>query len=249
MSESVVLCEGYLDRAFWAGWFEHLGCEVPPKSGGVIQDELGRPVHKGQHMYLSASARFIRVVPCGGKPEVRREARQRLAQRTMQPQLSRLVVSVDPDVDAQEATAATGLRLQDLTALARDFDPQASETPDGDVSLDGGATLVSLVRWEAEDQDAAGVPTRQTLERLVCGSLVATYPDRGPAVRQWLKSRPNPPPTNPKEFAWSHMAGWYAEQGCEAFYRVVWSDEAVADELRTRLRQCGAWRVAEAVAE
>jgi len=45
------------------------------------------------------------------------------------------------------------------------------------------------------------------------------------------------------------MAGWYAEQGCEAFYRVVWTDANVVSELESRLRQCGAWRIAEALAE
>ena len=27
MSESVIFCEGYQDRAFWAGWLESLGCD------------------------------------------------------------------------------------------------------------------------------------------------------------------------------------------------------------------------------
>lgn len=26
MSESVILCEGFHDRAFWDGWLTHLGC-------------------------------------------------------------------------------------------------------------------------------------------------------------------------------------------------------------------------------
>jgi hypothetical protein len=29
MSESAVLCEGYYDRAFWAGLLVHLGCVDP----------------------------------------------------------------------------------------------------------------------------------------------------------------------------------------------------------------------------
>ncbi|MDT7815668.1 MAG: hypothetical protein QOJ42_5584 [Acidobacteriaceae bacterium] len=29
MSESVILCEGYHDRAFWDGWLRYLGCSDP----------------------------------------------------------------------------------------------------------------------------------------------------------------------------------------------------------------------------
>ena len=115
--------------------------------------------------------------------------------------------------------------------------------------LFGGRTLVCLIRWEADDQVAAGLPNQQTLERLVCAALVAAYPDRGPAVQDWLDSRPDAPAAGPKEFGWSHMAGWHADQGCEAFFRVLWKNQSVVTQLESRLRQCGAWRVAEALAE
>jgi len=249
MSESVILCEGYLDRAFWAGWLRRLGCTIPEKVGGSVQDELGRPVHRGQHMYSSKNGQDVRVVPCGGKPEVLREARQRLGQRAMKPHLSRLIINVDPDVDIDEPTAATGLRPQDVLAIGREFDPKATLGSEGDTALDGGATLVSLIRWETDDDQVAGVPSRQTLERLVCTALAVAYPKRGPAVGEWLKSRPDPPSATPKEFAWSHMAGWYAEHGCEAFYTLVWEDAAVAAELQSRLEKSGAWRIAKALAE
>ena len=119
----------------------------------------------------------------------------------------------------------------------------------GEFLLDDGATLVSVIRWEAPDGILEGVPSQQTLERVVCAALVAAYPARGPAVHKWLKSRPDSPPESPKESAWSYMAGWYAEFGCEAFYRRVWADDRVAAELKSRLVECGAWRIAEALAE
>src|SRR5436309_2878174 len=83
--------------------------------------------------------------------------------------------------------------------------------------IDSGATKVALVRWEASDPDGPGLPQQQTLERLVCAALIAAYPTRAKSVQDWLDSRPQPPGTHPKEHAWSHMAGWYADQGCEAF--------------------------------
>lgn len=247
MSESVILCEGYLDRAFWAGWLAHLGCTIR-KERGQVYDALGRPVHKGQHMYRSRSDRFVRVVPCHGKPNVRLEARERLSQRSMRPRLTHLILNVDPDIGVDAPGGATGLRRQDVHAFVRQFDPEATERAEGDIALDAGGTLVSLVRWEAENHDLPGVPTQQTLERVVCIGLVAAYPERGPAVDQWLNSRPSPPQANPKEFGWSYMAGWYSQYGCEAFYQLLWQDGAVAAELESRLRACGAWRVAEALA-
>ncbi|MHC4178430.1 MAG: hypothetical protein ACYSWU_13035, partial [Planctomycetota bacterium] len=119
----------------------------------------------------------------------------------------------------------------------------------GDIALDSGATLVSLVRWEASDAPVSGVPTQQTLERLVCAALVAAYPDRGPAVKSWLDARPVGPEAGPKEYGWSYMAGWYAQHGCEDFYRNLWRDERVVAELQSRLTESGAWRVAEALAD
>ncbi len=249
MSESVILCEGYFDRAFWAGWLKHLGCE-DPSTRGPVNDALGRPVSQGQFMYRSKSEKYIRIVPCGGKPQVREQARRQLGQRNMDPRLVRLVITVDPDVNAHTSTEATGLTIQGVGNLAREYDPQAAETADRDIAIDSGERLVSLVRWEAEDPPIAGVPSRQTLERLVCAAIVAAYPDRGPAVDTWLQSRPDPPPVpNPKEPAWSYMAGWYAEAGCEAFYRVIWDDPTIRAQLQARLTKFGAWRVAEVLAE
>ena len=98
--------------------------------------------------------------------------------------------------------------------------------------------------WEAADVTSPGVPSKQTLERLVCSAIVAAYPERGEPVQRWLESRPNPPKANPKEFAWSHMAGWYAKFDRDPFYRALWKDAKVATELQRRLEDCGAWQVA-----
>jgi hypothetical protein len=250
MSEAVVLCEGFHDRAFWAGWLLTLGCTDP----GLLPDGTRRPVLdpwnktvvKGQYGYQSVSGEFVRVQPCRGIDTVLPATRLRLGFRATQP-LRRLVVCVDPDTIA--ASAATGIRRADVLNLVREFDPAALESGPNDVLLDGGATVVSLVRWEASDPDAPGIPAQQTLERLVCASICAAYPDRGAAIKQWLESRPAPPPATVKEFAWSHMAGWYAMRGCENFYQAIWEDGATASQLEVRLRGSGAWGIAEELAK
>ena len=259
--ESVILCEGYHDRAFWGGWLEHLDCTNlgrPPGGTGRVHvlDPWGNDVTAGQHAYRSRSGNFVRVFPCGGdRRRVLRESRNRLAedrervQQHAEPRLARLILSIDPDFNADGTSPQTGFRHQDLHTLMLEYDPSAAQGEHGDLVLFGGAVLISLIRWEATDQVGDGVPIQQTLERLVCAALVATYPDRGPAVQRWLDARPDGPQAGPKEFGWSFMAGWYAEFGCEGFYRHLWRSERVVAELRSRLTQCGAWRVAEALAD
>lgn len=95
----------------------------------------------------------------------------------------------------------------------------------------------------------APFPVQQTLERLVCAAVTAAHPDRGPAVQAWLDSRPDASEAGPKEFGWSHMAGWYADAACEGFYRILWSDRQVVAELRSRLEHSGGWQIAEVLAE
>jgi hypothetical protein len=86
MSESVVLAEGYHDRAFWAGWLRHLGCSDPgaPRPGSTrrsdIYDPWGDRVVGGQYAYRSATNQFVRVIPCQGKSHLLPAVRNRLIQ-------------------------------------------------------------------------------------------------------------------------------------------------------------------------
>ena len=87
-----------------------------------------------------------------------------------------------------------------------------------------------------------------SLERLVCAALNAAYPPRANSVQNWLDSRPHPPNPDPKEHAWSYMAGWYADQSCEAFYSSLWIDPQIVTQLESRLRSSGAWQIVESIA-
>jgi hypothetical protein len=252
MSESVILCEGFHDRAFWAGWLAHLGCTDPGQRPGPatrvpILDPWGLRVTGGQYAYHSATGQFVRLVPCRGKDNILREARSRLQVRDSKT-LLRLIINVDPDVPAGgPSTGATGIRLQDVLQHVRMLDPAAALNPAGEIDVDGGATRVSVVRWEVNDPAAAGLPDQQTLERLVCAALVAAYPVRAKPVQDWLDSRPAPPQAGPKDHAWSYMAGWYAEFDCEGFFTNLWKDAKIVGELESRLRTSGAWQVAQVV--
>jgi hypothetical protein len=254
MSESIVLCEGYHDRAFWKGWLEYLGCSDPGISPaattrrGPICDPWKDVVSGGQYAYLSKSGAFVRIRPCNGKSNILREARIRLNRRTTKAVL-RVVINVDSDLTAGGANAPrTGLQLANVEQLARTFDPSAAINADGEIDLDNGLTKISLVRWEVSDPPNRGLPDQQTLERLVSAALAVVYPGRAASVQSWLDARPDKPGVDPKEHAWSYMAGWYAENGCEAFYSKLWTDSKVVAELQSRLLSSGAWRIAELLA-
>jgi hypothetical protein len=62
--------------------------------------------------------------------------------------------------------------------------------------------------------------------------------DRGNKVQEWLTATGNPEPS-PKNYCWSHMAGWYAKNGCEDFFRQVWREEPVREQLQPLLTECG----------
>jgi hypothetical protein len=251
MSESVILCEGFHDRAFWDRWLTSLGCKSdgfkPGTRGFPALDPWGDPVRHGQFAYRSKSGKgFVRVRSCNGKSNVLKEARNRLTQRTTK-RLLRLVINVDVDTSAAGmAPGPTGLRQQDVLHQVQQIDPPAYMNADGEIEVDGGATKVSLVRWKVNDPPSRGLPDQQTLERLACAALAAAYPARATSVQKWLDGRaiPIPPGANPKEHTWSYMAGWYAEHGCEAFYSNLWNDPQVVAELGARLRLSGAWQIA-----
>jgi hypothetical protein len=243
--ETIVFCEGYYDRQFWAGWLTGLGCVDPGKDSGTncrnpIWDPFGKKVGGGQYAYRSPSRAFIRIVPCGGGTNVLQQAQERLKRRGREP-VRHVVVCRDGD--------DTGQQLPELENYIRQTEPSVTNRG-STIALDDGATRVSLVRWTTNDPPIPGVPTKQTLERLVCSALLAVYPHRGITVENWLKSRPDPPSLSVvKEYSWSHMAGWYAEHGCEDFYRYVWQVPPVAAELELRLRESGAWQTAEELAK
>jgi hypothetical protein len=252
MSESVILCEGFHDRAFWDGWLTFLGCKgdgfKPGTPGYPALDPWGDPVRGGQFAYRSTSTGFVRVRPCNGRSNVLQQARIRLIQRGTK-RLLALIINVDVDSSAAGTSPGpTGLRQQDVLHQVQLIDSSASLNPQGTIEVDGGATKVFLVRWEVSDPPTPGLPDQQTLERMVSAAQAAAYPARAAAVQGWLDTRPVPPGADPKEHAWSYMAGWYAEHGCEAFYSNLWNDPRLRTELETRLKSSGAWQIATMLA-
>lgn len=252
-SESVILCEGFDDRAFWAEMLERRFHFRDAREGRRrAVDPFGKPVEAGQFAFLSPAGRFVRITPCSGRAGVFDHLAIRLARRVDHP-ASRILISVDSDAaKVAEVGASVSATLDAVAERVRRADPAFKRLPGDDFSLDDGATVVAAVVWSSDD-DSADLPRKQTLERLVCAALQGAYPARAAAVSRWLEERPLPPfprtdtederrlSIEPKEHAHSHFAGWFAEHGCDDFFRAVWRDEAIARELETRLRTSGAW--------
>ncbi len=256
--ESVILCEGFHDRAFWAGLLERkLQCtDARPKLAngnlGTAMDPFvpsGR-VSSGDFAFHTPSGAFVRIRPCHGDSKVLAMTTIRLKERTTKA-LRHLIVNLDVDADDDDAERAK-LRAegieQRVEQIVTSIDPSAKRRADNDIEVDGGKTLVSTVLWTTQDPAAPELPVKHTLERLVCAALHEAYPERAAAVAGWLANRPSPPPPSPKDHAWSHMAGWYGAKGCDEFYQALWNDEKVAAQLQKRLVANGSWRAIDAIA-
>jgi hypothetical protein len=243
-SEVYILCEGYHDRAFWAGWLDRLGCK---NLGRGCVDPWGKSVTGGQFGFQSHAERFVRVVAAGGKDEVRRLARIRLQERATEP-LKAVVASVDHDGFDNANVAEGPLNRESLASLANEIDAEAERVADNHFRIDGGSVDIAVVRWQSDGTHGESVPRQQTLERLCCSAILDAYGDRADPVRAWLASRPGEAPeAGPKAFVWSHMAGWYAEHGCDDFYQELWREPQVAEALENRLRDAGAWQTVESL--
>jgi hypothetical protein len=161
-----------------------------------------------------------------------------------------MVLNVDADTNA-DGTPATGKTLsrQSIETLLQQLSIPFIVAPEGFI-IDDGAAEINLIRWAVDDAHCPELPSQQTLERLACAAICAAHKGRGKCVQDWLASTFKMSGINAgvKEFALSHMAGWYAEQGCDAFYKCLWDDPAIAHELTQRLQKSGAWHIAETLA-
>jgi hypothetical protein len=134
-----------------------------------------------------------------------------------------------------------------ITSIERFF-PDASPISTNLFSVDLEGHRAGSVVWSEPDAISSELPSKQTLERLVCAAIAAAYPERAVAVKGWLARKAVSGQPEHKAHAWTHMAGWFAKNGCDDFYRAVWRDDKIRPELETRLRASGAWAIAEALA-
>lgn len=250
-----MLCEGYHDRTFWAGLLLSLGCTDPGIKPGIlgrlpVKDIGGKSVTQGQYYYATEKDNRVRVVPCHGKDKIPDIFEDYLEKRNTRP-FARLVVNVDADTNADGTSNGTSpLTPIAIENLVRAADANYRKTSAGRFLIDTDSTPaeIAMICWGADDLPLPGLPNQQTLERLICAAICAVHPERSQNVEDWLKSRHLPPPLCVKEYAHSMMAGWYAEHGCDDFYRCVWDETLVREALIQRLETSGAWAIAQSLA-
>lgn len=230
MSQSVVLCEGFDDRAFWSGWLQRLGCR-PAETAAERRDEWGREVSKGRYLFYSPAGDRILVEPFEGRPKLNRAVDAWMRELATRP-IRRLVLNIDSDgvVDGS-GPAVVGREPDGLRDLIGRTDPN-------------GVDLLPIV-WECADPNAPGIPRQQTLERLISAAIGAAHAGRGESVARWLVDPPVGDSESPKSHGLSYAAKWYSSHGFVDFYADVWRDHEVAAQLERRLRASGAWVRAE----
>lgn len=236
--QHVILCEGYDDRSFWAGWLERLECR---SAGPGSIDAWNEEVKNGKYLFTTPNGSFILVEPARGGGEIRKKARSYLLLRESKP-LGRMIVNLDSD--AQGEGPSTKAR-EVVAGVVRDFDGGTVGPLDGPHYV--GEVQIWPVVWECSGTaDTSGVPSQQTLERLAASAIVAAYSGRGDAVQRWLDDEPAASETNHKNYGMSYFAKWYAQDhGHGDFYRALWRDPGTAEQLESMLRESGAWKPVE----
>jgi hypothetical protein len=231
-----LLVEGFHDRAFVRGWLAHRGWRDPGErqSGRVpvTNPVTQKIVSKGNYAFVApGGTTFVEVTPQQGARSVLGSLVSRCG-RAAPPDPDELVLVLDADhTDYREGYR----RREDAVENAL-----AAHTPErvlsGGWRLSSGLHVALWVWGTPTGVDAPGVPATHCLERLVAVACADTYPRRAHAVQGWLDTRPEPAGANAKAIAWSWMAGWYSDQGCDAFLRhAVWTDLDLATCLSKRL--------------
>ena len=239
----VILCEGFDDRSFWAGWLQHLDCTDPTNRGKIkARDANNRPVQgQGRYLYRTPTEHSsIEIRPYEGRSNLAKTVRDYLKIHRGSP-IDRMILSLDSDAEIGLDQSAA----DQISGIAASHDSQVQDPQREFFDLEGIKT--SAVIWECLDEDPIpGVPQKQTLERLVAASIRAAYPARGPTVEGWLAATPHGEDAiTHKNYGYSYLAKWYAKHKADDFFRELWRDEAVAAQLRERLEARGAWAKVE----
>lgn len=239
-AHSLVICEGYHDRAFWAGLLGHVGFSDPSDGGQRTVHAWGKQVRGGRFAFDSPGGHRLLVIPARGfRGDVGRAAHAFLKRCQIEP-IRHVVLCVDddslaPDDDRAEPPKAREPAQDWFRTLVRTKTDGGSITGEGRAILPQGENL-HLVVWKTDDPPAPGLPAFQTLERVVCAALVETHGDAVESVARFLADAGHVGrPAVCKGHAWSFMARLWPESGCDDFYRQVWRDAAVAEALERRL--------------
>lgn len=241
-----VLVEGYDDRAFWSGWLGHLGAvdarTIDKKTwqttlGLSERDRMsGGPGCKGMFAFLlEDDALLFQIIPVqeqqlDGDPLTTLLDDLLLTRATAAIPYRAIIICQDDDTDAgaEPARVADSVRAR-LRNRGESFDalPQGARLTDG--------TAVLQFTWRCDDAPSASLPSKQTLERIVCAAIGDARPAHLASVSGWLGARPEPRGAEHKATAAALWAGWSADDGWAEFYKAIWRDAETRGALTRRL--------------
>lgn len=229
MKRIVFVCEGYDDRAFLKGciktWFDFVDRPDFP-------DDLGKS--RGHFVFESASSSaFLRIAPAHSVDKLTLEA-SLIGRRLLDG--DRLVIVRDDDTDASAPPL-------DVVAVQRTVAATIVEkgAPEG--------VEAKVIAFRSESPLTQRLPSKQTLERVVCAALLRVDSTHGEDVHDWLFRTParNQDVKLHKAHWLAHLAKWRGHLGsADTAYEQLWSIPEVATALRAELEASGAWQVLEA---
>jgi hypothetical protein len=232
MTWTLVVVEGFADRAFLQGLFE--------QRAGAKRYPVGAPAPwgndgKGGWYSFWMHERPVLVVPPRNNDGGLKHLESAWAVVASKP--SRVVVVVDSDQSNDESPIHGRRRV--ATVIRRVGGSLDEHSGTGQI----GDAVVEAVVWRGgPGEPRPGVPAKHTLERLIAESFADVWPDRASDVGRWLATAPTPDDVTHKHVASAILAKWFAEDGpSDAFYRKVWFEPALAGRLEARLREQGEW--------
>jgi hypothetical protein len=258
---TLVLCEGFHDRSFLAGALvERLGWKEPAIDAEgrrlPYQDRWGKVAGADFGYLHGVTGAQLRLRPCHGHTRVPDVVRRTLQSRATH-SFDRLLINYDGDKGGDGPGFLARIHQSVREMLVR-FGAAPDSAGEGRFLIDGGAREVRTVVWHCDDAAREGVPEQQCLERLLCSASAAVWPGRAESLGRWLRERPEPSvrlddvggirQSIAKTYGWTLMGAWFAEHGCDDFLRQVWSHDALAEQLRKRLSDSGAWGALESCA-
>lgn len=242
--QHVVLCEGYDDRAFIAGILEHLGCQSlrDGDGEGPATDAWGDRLEKGRFGFRRRDGSYVRLQAVVGIEKLIRSGKT-FMQGTVARPLASLTLVRDDDGQAGDPPADMKSWVQAL--VDEPVVPIAGET----CSFSARGVPVYVVPWRVTTTTSAvGIPTQQTLERVVCAALAEVDGARADCVEHWLRSSPTAASLGPKSYSGSYIAKWHAEDRLDAFYGRLMTDAMAGEREALQALLADVWYVFERLA-
>ena len=261
----LILCEGYDDRSFLSGLLQH-HCQCTESAAAKrTRSKYGN----GAYIFFTAEGSHeIHVLPCGSVSQVLTAFKNRMQEIAsgVCPEVDFLTIFTDHDTlpDGQESAVASNsspsIKPGSISDLLDGANIKYQRSADGRIpqwhveKADNSQCAVALLYVRTHDSASrTGLPSKQTLERLVCHAIAKAHPDRTKTVADWLASRKYKPVhtdrQESKEHAYSYLAGWYASDGCDYFFRHIWEQAQPREHLVHEMRDTGILQTLESMAK